>query len=99
MKRFAATQAVQDVTLNIAKGEVLALLGPNGAGKTTTVRMLSSLLAPTSGRATIVGFDTVTEATKVRQRIGMLTELPGLYNRMSAVDYLDFFGEMYGMST
>ena len=97
-KQFAATLAVEDVTLSIAKGEVLALLGPNGAGKTTTVRMLSSLLNPTSGRATIAGFDTVADAPQVRQRIGLLTELPGLYNRMNAVDYLDFFGELYGMT-
>ncbi len=97
-KQFAATVAVRDVTLSVARGEVLALLGPNGAGKTTSVRMLSSLLVPTSGTATVAGFDTVEEAAQVRQHIGLLTELPGLYNRMNAVNYLNFFGEMYGMT-
>ncbi|MCX6023319.1 MAG: ABC transporter ATP-binding protein [Chloroflexi bacterium] len=97
-KQFGAVNAVHDVTLEVGSGEILALLGPNGAGKTTTIRMLCSLLRPSSGRASVAGFDTVTEAAQVRNTVGLLTELPGLYGRMSAVGYLDFFGKLHGMS-
>lgn len=89
--------AVSDVNLQVAQGEVLAFLGPNGAGKTTTVRMLSSILKPTSGRARIAGYDVVRDARQVRQMVGHLTEFPGLYLRMQARAYLDFYGELYGM--
>lgn len=97
-KRFGDFTAVDEVTLSVPEGEVLALLGPNGAGKTTTVRMLAAILKPTSGRATIAGYDTVTEAKAVRHVVGLLTELPGLYLRMRALHYLDFFGQLQGMS-
>jgi ABC-2 type transport system ATP-binding protein len=96
-KRFGAFTAVDHLDLQVAEGEILALLGHNGAGKTTTVRMLTGLLGPTEGTARIAGYDVVTEATEVRQLIGLLTELPGLYNRMRALDYLDFFGQLHGM--
>lgn len=96
-KAFGNFTAVQDVSLTIAEGEVLALLGPNGAGKTTTVRMLGSILKPTRGYARIAGYDTVTEARQVRRLIGLLTEFPGLYLRMKGLDYLSFFGELQGM--
>ena len=77
--------------------EILALLGPNGAGKTTTVRMLASILNPSSGAAWIDGHNTVEEPVLVRGIVGVLTELPGLYGRMRARDYLRFFGELYGL--
>ena len=96
-KEFGNFTAVQDVSLDVAEGEVLALLGPNGAGKTTTVRMLGSILKPTCGYARIAGYDTVTEAKQVRHLIGLLTEFPGLYLRMKGLDYLRFFGELQGM--
>jgi ABC-2 type transport system ATP-binding protein len=96
-KRFGAFTAVDHLDLEVAEGEILALLGHNGAGKTTTVRMLTGLLLPTAGTARIAGYDTVTESVQVRQLIGLLTELPGLYNRMRALDYLDFFGQLHGM--
>ncbi len=96
-KRFGDFVAVEDVSLLVAEGEVLALLGPNGAGKTTTVRMLGSILRPTAGYARIAGYDTVTEAKQVRRVIGVLTEFPGLYERMKGLDYLRFFGELQGM--
>ena len=96
-KCFNEFKAVQDVTVTVAQGEVLAFLGPNGAGKTTTVRMLGSILKPTSGFARIAGYDTVKEAREVRQVIGLLTEFPGLYSRMTGIDYLGFFGELQGM--
>ena len=96
-KQFGAFTAVSDVTLEVEPGQILALLGPNGAGKTATVRMLASLLRPSTGRATVAGYDTVTEAPQVRRRVGMLTELPALYARMSALDYLEFYGKLYDM--
>ncbi len=96
-KRFGAFTAVDHLDLEVAEGEILALLGHNGAGKTTTVRMLTGLMLPTEGTARIAGYDTVTESVQVRQLIGLLTELPGLYNRMRALDYLDFFGQLHGM--
>ena len=97
-KRFGDFLAVAEVTLAVEPGEVLALLGPNGAGKTTTVRMLTSILAPTSGWAQIAGHDVVREAETVRAKVGLLTENHGLYLRMRGVEYLDFFGEVYGLA-
>ena len=94
-KRFGDFQAVEDVNLSVSAGEVLALLGPNGAGKTTTVRMLTSLLVPSSGWAQVAEFDTVRQASHVRASVGVLTENHGLYNRMPAGEYLDFFGQIY----
>jgi ABC-2 type transport system ATP-binding protein len=97
-KRFEGLTAVDDVTLSVRPGEVLALLGPNGAGKTTTVRMLSSILKPTRGRAQVAGYDVVTQGADVRRRVGVLTEAPGLYTRMTGQEYLDFFGQVRGLS-
>ena len=97
-KYFDKFKAVQDVTLSVAPGEVLALLGPNGAGKTTTVRMLTSILRPTSGSARVAGYDVVTEAEYVRASVGVLTENHGLYLRMKGREYLDFFGQLCGLT-
>ena len=97
-KQFGDFVAVDGVTLSVPKGEVLALLGPNGAGKTTTVRMLASILKPTSGWATIAGYDVVKDARTIRRIVGLLTEFPGLYLRMHALEYLDFFGQLQGLS-
>jgi ABC-2 type transport system ATP-binding protein len=96
-KHFEDFVAVQGVNLHVPAGEALALLGPNGAGKTTTVRMLTSLLTPTRGWAKVAGFDVAREAAKVRASVGVLTENHGLYNRMPADEYLDFYGEVYGL--
>lgn len=89
--------AVDRVSLKVQPGTVLALLGPNGAGKTTSVRMLTSILAPTSGWARVAGYDVVHDAEKVRASVGVLTEQHGLYERSKAVEYLDFFGRAYGL--
>ena len=97
-KIFDGFVAVDSVSLSVGAGKVLALLGPNGAGKTTTVRMMTSILAPTSGTATVAGYDVVTQPELVRSHVGVLTEQHGLYERMKAVEYLRFFGEVYGMS-
>jgi len=97
-KTFDNFTAVHNLDLHVGAGELLALLGPNGAGKTTTVRMLSSILRPTTGRAAVNGYDVVRQAAEVRRSIGMLTEQPGLYLRMTGVEYLLFYGRLYGMS-
>jgi len=97
-KRFDDFLAVDRVSLDVPAGTVLALLGPNGAGKTTTVRMMTSILAPTSGWATIAGYNVVTDPEKVRARVGVLTEQHGLYERMKVMEYLDFFGQVYHLS-
>jgi ABC-2 type transport system ATP-binding protein len=96
-KKFDDFLAVREVNLQLKAGEVLALLGPNGAGKTTTVRMLTSILAPTSGWARVAGYDVVRQAKDVRASVGVLTEQHGLYARMLADEYLDFFGQIYGL--
>jgi ABC-2 type transport system ATP-binding protein len=97
-KLFGAFTAVREVSLNVDDGEVVALLGPNGAGKTTTVRMLAAILKPTSGRALIAGYDVVEQAREARHVVGLLTEYPGLYNRMRPMEYLQFFGALQGMT-
>jgi ABC-2 type transport system ATP-binding protein len=89
--------AVDGVTLTVQPGEILALLGQNGAGKTTTVRMLTALLKPTRGWARVGGYDITRNPQEIRSRVGVLTEQHGLYMRMSGEEYLDFFGEVYGL--
>jgi len=96
-KRFDSFTAVDQVTLSVAQGEILALLGPNGAGKTTTVRMLAAILRPTAGQAFVAGYSVTDHPRDVRQRVGLLTEHPGLYLRMRGKEYLDFFGRMMGL--
>lgn len=96
-KQFDDFLAVSELSLSVARGELLALLGPNGAGKTTTVRMLGAILRPTEGKARINGFDVISQANQVRRCIGMLTEQPGLYQRMSGMEYLLFYGRLYGL--
>jgi ABC-2 type transport system ATP-binding protein len=98
-KKFTDFWAVDGVSLTVRPGQILALLGQNGAGKTTTVRMLTALLIPTRGWARVNGYDIATQGEQVRASIGVLTEQHGLYMRMSAVEYLDFFGEMYGLGS
>lgn len=97
-KEFEGFRAVDRVSLDVPVGSVLALLGPNGAGKTTTVRMLTSILMPTSGCARIAGYDVVQQSEQVRAHVGVLTEQHGLYERMKAIEYLDFFGRVYHLS-
>jgi sodium transport system ATP-binding protein len=93
-----AVQAVDHVSFEVAKGEIFGLLGPNGAGKTTTLRLLSTLLKPSSGTAVLAGFDVVRDSAKVREQIGFLAGETGLYPRLTPREILKFFGEMNGMS-
>lgn len=96
-KQFNDFWAVDGVDLSVKPGQILALLGQNGAGKTTTVRMLTALLSPTRGWARVAGYDVAKNGRDVRASIGVLTEQHGLYMRMSAVEYLEFFGQIYDM--
>ena len=89
--------AVDGVTLSVKPGEILALLGQNGAGKTTTVRMLTALLSPTRGWARVAGYDVTKKPQDVRANVGVLTEQHGLYMRMTGEEYLEYFGEVYGL--
>lgn len=97
-KQFDQFWAVDGVNLRVSAGEILVLLGPNGAGKTTTIRMLTSILRPTRGRAWIAGHDVVTDADQVRASVGVLTEHHGLYTRMNADEYLKFYSAIYGLN-
>jgi len=97
-RRFGDVTAVEDLHLEVEKGEVFGFLGPNGAGKTTTIRMLAALIAPTSGEATVAGLRIGQENREIRQHVGVLTETPGLYKRLSAIDNLLFFAKLYGVS-
>jgi ABC-2 type transport system ATP-binding protein len=94
-KVFGTRTAVENLTLQVEQGEVLGFLGPNGAGKTTTIRMLAGMISPTSGYATVAGIRTDKEAEKVHEHIGLLTETPGFYSRLSALDNLAFFAGFY----
>ena len=96
-RRFGERWAVRDVSIDVRRGEVLGLLGPNGAGKTTTVRMLTALIEATEGSATVAGIDVRERPDDVRSRVGILTETPGLYDKLSARANLDFFGRLYDL--
>ncbi len=96
-RTFGSLVAVDDLTLVIPEGTVFGFLGPNGAGKTTTVRMLSALIAPSRGSAMVAGFRLGENNEAIRQAIGILTETPGLYDRLSAWQNLLFYAEMYDL--
>jgi ABC-2 type transport system ATP-binding protein len=94
-RRFGELSAVEDLTLSVAPGEIFGFLGPNGAGKTTTMRMLAALIAPTAGDGWINGRSVASDAEFVRGSVGILTETPGLYERLSALQNLELFGRLY----
>jgi len=96
-KNGAAITAVEDLTLEVKEGEVFGFLGPNGAGKTTTVRMLTCLIGPTGGRATVNGLAVGRDDTAIRQCVGILTETPGMYDRLSAEKNLTIFANLYAV--
>jgi ABC-2 type transport system ATP-binding protein len=94
-KRFGDNLAVEDLTLHVERGEVFAFLGPNGAGKTTTVRLLTALIGPTAGRAWVNGYELGQDDTNIRRGVGILTEAPGLYERLDAVQNLTLYARLY----
>ena len=94
-KKFNTTLAVDQLNLEVAEGEVFGFLGPNGAGKTTTVRMLTSLIGPTSGTALVNGFRLGKQDTDIRRTVGILTETPGMYDNLSAVFNLEIYANLY----
>jgi len=97
-KNFGSVLALQNLDLNVPRGSVFGFLGPNGAGKTTAVRILSGLLQPTSGNATVCGYDIHTQRNEVKSVTGLLPETPGLYSKLSAVEFLEFIGALNDMS-
>ena len=94
-KRFGDNLAVDGLTLHVERGQVFAFLGPNGAGKTTTVRMLAALIAPTAGRAWVNGHEIGKDDMNIRRSVGILTEAPGLYERLDAVRNLTLYAKLY----
>lgn len=96
-KRYARTVAVDSISFEIPKGQIVGFLGPNGAGKTTTMRMLTCFLPPSGGSANVAGFDVLENPLEVKKRIGYLPETPPLYPDMTVADYLEFVGKLKGM--
>ncbi len=97
-KSFGSLTAADHLSFEVKEGEVFGLLGPNGAGKTTTVRMLACLISPSKGSAKVGGYDIVRDSLMVRGIVGILTENPSLYERLTAYENMDFFAEAYGLS-
>src|SRR6184192_1098385 len=97
-KKYARNLAVDHISFEVQKGEIVGFLGPNGAGKTTTMRMLTCFLPPTSGTATVAGFDVLEQPLEVKKRIGYLPEMPPLYPEMGTAEYLSFVGKLKGLS-
>ena len=96
-KKYDQFQAVRQMSLDVRKGEIYGFIGPNGAGKTTTIRFLATLLAPTSGTATINGYDVSRQVRDVRRSIGFMPDSFGVYNGMRVWEFLDFFAVAYGI--
>jgi ABC-2 type transport system ATP-binding protein len=96
-RRFGEFTAVADVTLRVEQGQFFGFLGPNGAGKSTTIKMLTGLLAPTSGTIEILGRDTTAHAEEVKRQIGVVPEGLALFGRLTGFEYLRFVGSMYGL--
>ena len=97
VRTFGSTRAIDGISFSVEEGEVFGVLGPNGSGKTTLVRLLNGVLAPTSGRAYLFGRDVTVDGTYIRQRTGVLTETPSLYERLTARKNLTFFSRFYGI--
>jgi ABC-2 type transport system ATP-binding protein len=96
-RRFGEFTAVEDVNLSVAPGQFYGFLGPNGAGKSTTIKMLTGLLAPTSGRMQILGLDVATHLVEVKRQIGVVPEGMALFGRLTGAEFLNFAGRMYGL--
>src|ERR671922_2770092 len=97
-KRYARTVAVDNISFEVEKGQIVGFLGPNGAGKTTTMRVLTCFLPPTSGSANVAGYDVLKQPLEVKKRIGYLPETPPLYPEMETIEYLTFVGRLKGLA-
>ncbi|MEJ5225315.1 MAG: ABC transporter ATP-binding protein [Anaerolineales bacterium] len=97
-RRFGDFTAVDHVSFSVARGEVVGYLGPNGSGKTTTIRMLLGLLAPTEGRASVLGFDCFYQSEQVRQRVGYMSQKFAIYDDLTVLENLTFYGGVYGVT-
>src|ERR1022692_3976432 len=98
-KRYARTVAVDNISFDVEKGQIVGFLGPNGAGKTTTMRVLTCYLPPTAGTANVAGFDVLENPMEVKRHIGYLPETPPLYPEMEVAEYLTFVGRLKGISS
>jgi gliding motility-associated transport system ATP-binding protein len=98
-KRYARTVAVDNISFEVEKGQIVGFLGPNGAGKTTTMRVLTCFLPPTEGTANVAGFDVMEHPIQVKKRIGYLPETPPVYPEMEVAEYLNFAGRLKGISS
>ncbi len=96
-RRFGGLTAVDGIDLTVAAGQFFGFLGPNGAGKSTTIKMLTGLLAPTSGRVQLLGIDFASDPVAVKRQIGVVPEGMGLFERLTGSEYLNFVGRMYGL--
>src|SRR5512141_2556203 len=96
-KRYARNVAVDNISFEVQKGQIVGFLGPNGAGKTTTMRVLTCFLPPSAGSAQVAGFDVIESPFEVKKRIGYLPETPPLYPEMEVVEYLNFVGQLKGL--
>src|SRR5579872_4495395 len=97
-KKYSRNLAVDHISFEVQKGEIVGFLGPNGAGKTTTMRMLTCFLPPSAGNATVAGFDVIEQPLEVKKCIGYLPEIPPLYLEMDTAAYLTFVGRLKGLS-
>jgi ABC-2 type transport system ATP-binding protein len=98
VKRFGELTAVNGVTLQVARGEFFAILGPNAAGKTTTIKILTGLIRPTSGRASVAGYDVQDQALDARKRMAYVADFPFLYDKLTPAEFLRFTGELFQMT-
>jgi len=98
-KRYARTVAVDNISFEVEKGQIVGFLGPNGAGKTTTMRVLTCFLPPTAGTANVAGYDVLTHPMEVKKRIGYLPETPPVYPEMEVAEYLNFVGRLKGIGS
>ncbi len=99
VKYYGDVQALREISFTVHEGEIFGLIGPNGAGKTTTLRILATLLKPSSGKALIYGFDVVREADIVRKHISYLPEEAGVYERLTGLEHLKFYARLYAESS
>ena len=97
VKKFGDFTAVDNISLNVRRGEIFGFLGSNGAGKSTTIRILCGLLRPSSGRAVVGGFDVLTQAEEVKRHIGYMSQKFSLYDDLTVEENIDFFGGIYGV--